>query len=76
MDFQKIKDSPEDLLIDGGLESNDISFEWTKQNEDLGRINQSFPIHKIDETLKERDLEIEFRVIANSLPQFKMFARF
>lgn len=52
----------EDLLVDGGLSSNDISYEWVQQNQDLQQISSAFPIHQIGEQIKSRDLDIEFRV--------------
>lgn len=57
-----MKGDAEDLIIDGGFETNDISYSWTQQNDDLAKINQAFPINKIEETMKERELDIEFRV--------------
>lgn len=53
----------EDLLIEHPLPSNDLSYEWVQQMSELmGDISIPFPIHHIGEQIKNRDLDIEFRV--------------
>lgn len=50
------------FLVEGKEINNDYSYDWLKGNPDLVAMEKGIPILLINEEIKKRDLEMEFRV--------------
>lgn len=63
-EYIKQKSAP---LIEGPDPEEDISYQWVTKNEELKLIEEGIPFEEFSDSLNQRNLEMEFRVISKFL---------